>query len=168
VSEGETESCVCGGAQLAFPGTVVIVENKATGLTVNTISTDRSGASGSEVCDVLFPGRCNTDAPGSFCATIDATLGDRIEVQVEDNFRNLITLDAGNMRDERTGAEVIGPQGGSVTFPDDERYEAFIPEGAFDEPVIFQLTPITDVGVGLRSVRSPTERRVSIRSPRPR
>jgi RHS repeat-associated protein len=133
---------VCGGPQLAFPGTDVVVRNRATGLTVSAISTDNSGASGSTFCDTLFPGRCDTSEPGTFCAVLDAIAGDGIEVEVEDSRGNIVTLDAGNMRDERTGAEVVGPDGGTVTFPGDERYRAYVPPGAFLEPTLFQLTPI--------------------------
>lgn len=56
---------VCGGAQLAAPGTAVVVMDTATGLTVTGAATDRDGVSGSDVCDTVFSGRCDTAAPAS-------------------------------------------------------------------------------------------------------
>ncbi len=154
--DSEGRVFVCGGAQLAAPDTFVLVTNDGTGLTVTGLATDRNGTSGSDpttgsgqACDFLFPGRCDTSAPGSFCAVIDAAIGDRIAVQVEDVLHNTVTLDAGNMRDEVTGATVIPPAGGVVTFPPDPRYQAFIPDGAFAQPTLVRLTPITTSGAGL-------------------
>jgi hypothetical protein len=133
---------ICGGAQLAYPGTVVSIENQASGATATMIATDASGVSGSEWCDALFAGRCNTTQPGSFCAVLDAAIGDPMVVQVEDAFGNVVALDAGPMRDERTGATAIGPAGGTAEFPADPRCHAVVPVGAFDEPTIVQITPI--------------------------
>ncbi len=101
----------------------------------------------------LRPCRCRTAGqPGSFCVVIDAALvGDRFTVQVRDAFDNPtpVTVDTGNMRDERTGAEVIPPSGGVVRFPADPRYQALVPDGAFPHPTLIQITPITMTGVGL-------------------
>ncbi|MBI1817096.1 MAG: Ig-like domain-containing protein [Deltaproteobacteria bacterium] len=133
---------VCGGAQLALPGSAVTILNDATGETFTAVATDRDGFSGSAFCDTLFPGRCDTTQPGTFCAVFDAVVGDRIKVQVEDVLRNTVTLDAGNMRDERTGATAIGSAGGVVSFPADLRYQALIPDGAFADTTIITLTPI--------------------------
>jgi hypothetical protein len=75
---------------------------------------------------------------------LNGALGARMLVTVEDALGNFVTLDAGNMRDEITGAEVIGPEGGVVTFPADERYSAIVPEGAFEEATIVRVTPVED------------------------
>jgi hypothetical protein len=133
---------VCGGAQLALPGSPVTILNDTTGETVTAVATDRDGFSGSAFCDTLFPGRCDTTQPGTFCAVFDAVVGDRIKVEVEDVLHNTVTLDAGNMRDERTGATAIGSAGGVVSFPGDTRYQALIPDGAFADITIVTLTPI--------------------------
>ncbi|MFI5396218.1 MAG: Ig-like domain-containing protein [Candidatus Binatia bacterium] len=140
---------VCGGASLAAPGTAVVVQNATGQVTYTASATDPSGVSGSDVCDALFPGRCDTSAPGSFCTVIDAAVGDKVQVQVQDVLHNTVTLDTGNMRDERTGATVIDTTGGVVTYPYDPRYQALIPDGAFTQPTIVQITPITANGVGL-------------------
>src|SRR5262249_34229734 len=132
----------CGGAQLAVPGTFVTIHNDATGLTVTVIATDANGHSGSDTCDALFSGRCSTVEPGSFCGVVDGAVGDRVQVEVEDVLHNRVVLDAGNMTDERTGAQAIGPAGGVVTFPPDPRYQAFIAADTFTETTIFTLTPV--------------------------
>ncbi|MBI4515163.1 MAG: hypothetical protein HY699_05020, partial [Deltaproteobacteria bacterium] len=116
--------------------------NDTTGETFTTVATDRDGVSGSAFCDSLFPGRCDTRQAGTFCAVFDAVVGDRIQVQVEDVLHNTVTVDAGNMRDERTGATAIPPAGGVVTFPADPRYQALIPDGAFEAATIVQIAPI--------------------------
>jgi hypothetical protein len=145
VAVGEVgRTFVCAGAQLALPGTLVTVTNDATGVTETVTATGASGASGSEVCDALFPGRCNTSAPGRFCAVLDAGVGDKILVQVEDVFGNLVTLDAGNMRDERTGATAVGPEGARVTAVDDPRYVAEVPPGAFDTVRTVTVVPVAN------------------------
>ncbi len=144
------EVFICGGPQLASPGTDVVVTNRASGLSTPVTATDEARTSYSEICDTHFLGRCNTSEPGSFCVVLTAVAGDRFDVQVEDALGNIVTLDAGNMRDERTGAEVVGPDGGIVTFPGDERYRAMVPEGAFLEPAVVQVTPIDDGGAGLQ------------------
>jgi len=148
---------VCGGANLAAPGTAVVVQNATSQVTYTASATDANGVSGSDpstgsgqgVCDVLFPGRCDTAAPGAFCAVVDAAIGDKVQVQVQDVLHNTVTLDAGNMTDERTGATAIPPEGGVVTYPADPRYQALVPDGAFAVPTIVQITPITTNGVGL-------------------
>jgi RHS repeat-associated protein len=140
---------VCGGANLAAPGTAVIVSNATSQTTYTATATDTGGVSGSDVCDALFAGRCDTSQPGSFCAVIDAAVGDKVQVQVQDVLHNTVTLDTGNMRDERTGATVIDTAGGVVSFPADQRYQALIPDGAFAQPTIVQITPITANGPGL-------------------
>jgi len=148
---------VCGGANLAAPGTAVVVQNATSQVTYTASATDANGVSGSDpstssgqaLCDALFAGRCDTSAPGSFCAVIDAAVGDKVQVQVQDVLHNTVTLDTGNMRDERTGATVIDTTGGVVSFPADPRYQALIPDGAFAQPTIVQITPIAANGVGL-------------------
>jgi hypothetical protein len=148
---------VCGGANLAAPGTAVVVQNGTSQVTYTASATDANGVSGSDpstssgqgLCDVLFPGRCDTAAPGAFCAVVDAALGDRVQVQVQDVLHNTVTLDAGNMTDERTGATAIPPEGGVVGYPPDPRYQALVPDGAFAVPTLVQITPITANGVGL-------------------
>ncbi|HXQ24114.1 MAG TPA: Ig-like domain-containing protein, partial [Candidatus Acidoferrales bacterium] len=134
---------VCGGTQLAAPGTAVVVMDTATGLTATGAATDRDGVSGSDVCDSVFSGRCDTAAPGSFCVVLDATLGDRIQLNVEDVLHNAVTLDAGNMRDEVTGTTAVGPEGGTVVAVADSRYRLNVPDGAFDSMALITLTPLS-------------------------
>jgi hypothetical protein len=154
---------VCGGANLAAPGTAVIVSNATSQTTYTATSTDAGGTSGSDVCDFLFAGRCDTAAPGSFCAVIDAAIADRVQVQVQDVLHNTVTLDTGNMRDERTGATVIDTAGGVVSFPADPRYQAFIPDGAFTEPTLVQLHPVKanptvdELAAGARDINDPND-----------
>lgn len=147
---------VCGGAQLAAPGTFVVVNNLASGRTVTGVATNNSGTSGSDTCDFLFPNRCDSSRPGSFCAVIDAAVGDRIQVQVQDVLHNTVTLDPGNMIDERTGATAIPPEGGVVSAAADPRYQAFVPDGAFAQTTIVRLTPIVANGAGLSLADYPT------------
>jgi hypothetical protein len=135
---------VCGGANLAAPGTAVVVQNATSQVTYTASATDANGVSGSEVCDVLFPGRCDTSPPGSFCAVVDAAIGDKVQVQVQDVLHNTVTLDAGNMTDERTGATAIGPDGGRVVAVEDSRYSAEVPAGAFDGVRVATVFPIRD------------------------
>jgi hypothetical protein len=149
------EVLVCGGANLAVPGTRVEVFVRSGPHANNT---------GSPACATPFEGQVNVDpicnppfspcttgqlgrcplvTPGSFCTVVSAVMaGDRIAVRVEDGLGNIVTLDAGNMRDFETGAEIIGPEGGTVTFIADERYAAIIPEGAFPEPTLVQITAL--------------------------
>jgi hypothetical protein len=147
---------VCGGTQLAAPGTFVVVNNLANGLTVTGVATNNSGTSGSDTCDVLFANRCDTSQPGSFCAVIDAAVGDGIQVQVEDILHNTVTLDPGSMTDERTGATAIPPEGGVVSAAADSLYQAFVPDGAFAQTTIVRLTPIVANGAGLNLTDYPT------------
>ena len=87
--------------------------------------------------------------PGSFCVAFeDVGAGDRFLIGVEDAFGNRVEIDAGGMRDERTGEEVIDSRGGVVTFPGDERYAAIVPEGAFALPTKVRITPLTDPPIG--------------------
>ena len=141
---------VCGGANLAAPGTAVVVQNTTSQVTYTASATDANGVSGSDpstgsgqgLCDVLFPGRCDTAAPGAFCAVVDAAIGDKIQVQVQDVLHNTVTLDAGNMTDERTGATAIGPDGGRVAAVEDARYRAEVPPGAFDTVHTVTVFPV--------------------------
>jgi len=134
---------VCGGPQLAAPGTDVVVTNEVSGSTVSVVSTSADGMSGSELCDWLpdFQGRCASDGPGSFCTVIAADIGDKIVVQVKNALEDTVSIDAGNMRDERTGATAVGPEGGLVTAADDARYHLSVPEGAFGEVTLVTVTP---------------------------
>ena len=135
---------ICAGPNLAAPGTDVTVFDDATGLTVATIATDRGGVAHSDACDAQYPGRCDASGPGAFCAVLNADLGDRIQVVVEDVLGNSVTIDAGNMRDERTGATAIGSEGGMVRAADDPRYTAEVPPGAFDASHIITIVPVRD------------------------
>jgi DNA-binding beta-propeller fold protein YncE len=132
---------VCGGTQLALPGTFFAIINDTSGTTFTGLATDRDGRSGSDVCDALFPGQCDTSQPGSFCAVVDADFGDAILVRVEDALRDTVTVDAGLMRDELTGTTVIGPAGGTVAAVADARYHLAIPPGAFDAVTLVTVTP---------------------------
>lgn len=142
---------VCGGAQLAYPGTDVVVTQHPRGMTGaitgSVIATDWQGQSSSTECDFIpeYQGRCNTDEPGSFCIVFgNAVIGDRFTLLVEDALGNVVELEAGRMRDERTGAEAVDAEGAVITYPADPRYQAFIPEGAFPETTVFQLAPLSD------------------------
>lgn len=154
---------ICGAAGLAFPGSPVDVthysygEDDASGLTATVTSTDSAGERdlGSNCASVLpaalYEQRCLTEVspgefePGSFCVAFSGVAaGDRFIVGIEDAFGNRVEIDAGNMRDEETGAEIVGPAGGTVIFENDRRYRALIPEGAFDQPVLVELQPIED------------------------
>lgn len=137
---------VCGGANLAAPGTDVVVLNDATDLTRGVTATDRDGVSASEECEFIaaFQGRCNTDAPGTFCMVIQANLGDKIAVQVQDVLGNPVMLDAGNMKDERTGSTAVGPDGGRIVAVQDARFSAQVAPGAFDGVHVVTVIPIRD------------------------
>ncbi|MFQ5667670.1 MAG: Ig-like domain-containing protein, partial [Candidatus Binatia bacterium] len=141
---------VCGGPELAAPGTFVTIINQRSATTFTGVATDRSGLSGSDACDHLFPGRCHTTQPGTFCAVIDANLGDHIDVQVQDVLHNTVTLDAGNMRDERTGATAVGSEGGQVVAVEDPRYMADVPPGAFDSVHMVTVFPVRDLDFPVR------------------
>ena len=132
---------VCGGAQLALAGTFVTIINDTSETTFTGLATDRSGVSGSDVCAALFPTRCDTSQPGSFCTVIDAEFGDKILVQVEDALHATVTLDAGLMRDELTGTTAVGPEGGVVAAIADASYHLSIPPGAFDLVTLVTVTP---------------------------
>ncbi len=138
------QAFVCGGAQLAAPGTFITVVNETTGMTYTAQATDRDGTSASAVCNRSFPGRCETSQPGSFCTPLEAGVGDRITLQVEDVLHNVVTLDAGNMRDERTGATAVGPRGGRVTAMQDPRYTADVPPAAFDTAKVITVFPLRE------------------------
>jgi hypothetical protein len=140
---------LCAGSSLAVPGDPVIVENRATGLTVAVQASMGSGEP--NPCEVDFPDLCNTDTPGSFCAALDTVnIGDRITVTIRDAFGNDVTIEAGPMRDDETGATVIGAEGGVVTAPvpgagdppyDPDAYRLMIPKGAFEEPTLVTIAP---------------------------
>ena len=134
---------VCGGMALAAPGTFVVVTDTASGFTVTSMTTDRDGG-GNRDCTLLFPSRCDTAAPGAFCAVLTATIGERIQVQVEDVLHNAVTLDAGNMRDETTGTTAIGAEGGTVVAAVDPRYHVAVPEGAFASTTLVTVTPVAE------------------------
>ncbi len=152
---------VCGGAQLARPGSAVDVthftfgDDEPSGIAATVFATGEDGQLDPNTnCATIFPGsvfteRCLNEVAageyeqGSFCVAIpNVVAGDRFLIGVEDAFGNRVEIDVGNMRDERTGAEAVGPKGGVVTFPGDTHYEAFIPEGAFDAPVVVQIQSI--------------------------
>ncbi len=141
---------ICGGPHLARPDSTVAIENEASIDVVTVVATGPTGESGSQQCDAFFSGRCETSQPGSFCAIIEAELGARIAVWVEDDLHNLVRLDAGSMRDEETGATAIGPAGGVVYAPppgpddapyDAALYRALIPEGAFESVALVTVLP---------------------------
>ncbi len=159
---------VCGAAALALPGTLVDVTHynygaaAPSGRTETITATDPDGIRDPNtncaaiLAEADYEGRCLTEVspgeyqPGSFCVAFDnVAAGDRFLIGVEDAFGNRVEIDAGNMRDERTGEEVIDSRGGVVTFPADESYAAIVPEGAFDLPTKVRITPLTDPPIGL-------------------
>ena len=158
---------VCGAAALALPGTLVDVTHynygaaAPSGRTETITATDPDGIRDPNtncaaiLAEADYEGRCLTEVspgeyqPGSFCVAFDnVAAGDRFLIGVEDAFGNRVEIDAGNMRDERTGEEVIDSRGGVVTFPADESYAAIVPEGAFDLPTKVRITPLTDPPIG--------------------
>ncbi len=156
---------VCGAAALALPGTLVDVthynygDDTPSGTTATVSSTDADGNIDPNTnCTTIlsesdYEGRCLTEVspgeyqPGSFCVAFDnVAAGDRFLIGVEDAFGNRVEIDAGNMRDERTGAEIIGPNGGTVTFAHDASYRALIPRDAFERPTLVEIQPIEASG----------------------
>lgn len=135
----EARVVVCAGTNLAVPGDDVIVRNEATGLTRTVWATGADGRPGSDWC-----ASCAADTPGSFCAIVDDTgPGDRLVVIVRDAFGVPVAIDAPPMRDERTGATVVGAAGGTVTAPaPDEAYRIVVPAGAFDGPTVVTVVPV--------------------------
>lgn len=149
--DAEGTVVVCGGPLLSFPGRLVVATNRdpeASG----EIYTACAAGDDVEACGGLVPGtdctpqECNTTAEGSFCVRVDATLGDRIEVIVQDALGRDVTIDAGHMSDPLTGQTAIGPAGGVVEFPSPagypEGYRAFFPPGALDEVRLVRLRPV--------------------------
>ena len=146
--DANDEVVVCGGELLAFPGTVVVVTNVTGQDDTTTCST---GANPDPECigvvSTCDPLDCAIHSGGSFCAMLEASLGDRIEVIVKDALGREVTIDAGNMTDPATGETAIGPQGGVVTFPEVDGlvpsgYRAFFAAGTFAEQTLVRLRPI--------------------------
>ena len=167
---------VCGAAALALPGTLVDIthynygEAAPSGRTETITATDADGIRDPNTnCAAIlaaadYEGRCLTEVspgeyePGSFCVAFDnVAAGDRFLIGVEDAFGNRVEIDAGNMRDERTGAQVVDERGALVTFPADERFHVLVPEGAFSSPTVVRITPITAApGPGELDLSDPT------------
>lgn len=134
----DAQVVVCAGAGLAVPGDDVIVRNETSGVARTVFATTADGVAGSDACAA-----CGTDGAGSFCAAVGETRpGDRIVVVVRDAFGAPVTIDAPPMRDERTGATVVGAAGGAVSAAaPDEDYRVVVPAGAFDTPVVVTVAP---------------------------
>jgi len=108
-----------GGTGLAAPESPVVLFNRTQGITVTITA----------------------ELDGSFVGTIQVSLGDKIEVHVEDLLGNVTILDPGLLQNP-DGTAAVGPEGGTIYGPDG--ITTYIPEGAFDEFIAIKVAMVSE------------------------